>query len=453
MAEIKIGHASWSENQSAEGTPGETKDTEVIISTLTKKYHIVLRPKKTTLARASALACEAACKNSCIGYGQSDRNTLYAEAKKVNFDLSKITTPCNADCASFMSVCAIAGGSSMVYGYYNSSNAPSVPYIVEWFTASKDYEALTDSKLLNNPDYLKRGDILLIENDDGDSNPDHVAMVLSNGAKIPNSFKINVITKMIAKTKAEFSGKIFEIKYDTGDLIEKNDKWIKSCGLCYELEQLGDVSDTSKKSVNISNINNIVVSNLIPNNTYRLRIILTKETEKFYSSIIVFNTLQDYPAAVKNLKFTPTPTFCKDLLNNKLSIINDPGTLSFGVPSWGEYSSNRSSKGYYISLLLNGNKVAFEETSAVSNSTLIHLLSQVETFKLNDSIQFGIQTWIQDEHNNYIFDNKFFRSTKPVYLQLTQPMIDKIYVRTEDNHYNQGVLYNINYFNNDNGVL
>ena len=41
MAEIKIGHASWSENQSAEGTPGETKDTEVIISTLTKKYHTV----------------------------------------------------------------------------------------------------------------------------------------------------------------------------------------------------------------------------------------------------------------------------------------------------------------------------------------------------------------------------------------------------------------------------
>ena len=447
MAEIKIGHASQSENETADGVPGEQKSFEVCINTLAKKYYAVLRPKTASLAKNSARACEAACENSNIGYGQSDRNSLYAEAVKVNFDLSKITTPCNADCASFMSVCAIAGGSTMAYGYNNSTNAPAVPTISEWFEKSGDYEVKLDSKFIDTTDYLKRGDILLIENHDYDTDADHVAMVLTNGAKVPNDYFIEIKTKSITKTAAKFSAKIFELAFGD-DLIEKNDKWIKSCTITYELEQLGTNSETNKEPVTVQDLNNIVISDLTPNNTYRLKIVLLKESEKFYSASVLFSTLQDYPLAVKALKFIPGDTFCKDLLN-KNSLTENFGSLSFAEPStWGEYASKRPAKGYYVSLLLNGKIVASKETTTFSNTILLDLLNQVESFKLNDILQIGIQTWVQDEYNRYIFNNQFFRCTEPLCLNTEHSVINRMYVHTED-AYNQAMLYDIKCFNEE----
>lgn len=181
---IKIGHASGDENRSARGgQAGEQTREEVFTRNwYYKNWHTVLRPKSKTLAEKSAKTCEAACANSKIGYDQGQRNTLYKYAKAVNFDMSKITTPCECDCSSLMHVCAIAGGANLSYG----SNGLHTRNMVDGFMKSGDYVKLTDSKYLTTDAYLKRGDILVKEG--------HTVMVLENGANAePDIEENNVV--------------------------------------------------------------------------------------------------------------------------------------------------------------------------------------------------------------------------------------------------------------------
>ena len=175
---VKIGHASLDENNRIKnGYAGDQTGTEVFIRNwYNKNWDVVLRPKTSTLAEKSAKACEQGCKNGNIGYDQNQRNTLYTQAKKVNFDLSKITTRCECDCSSFMTVCAIAGGANITYG----SNAPTTSTMKSKFVASGNYTALTASKYLTSDKYLKRGDILV-------KTGSHTVMVLENGSATTTS--------------------------------------------------------------------------------------------------------------------------------------------------------------------------------------------------------------------------------------------------------------------------
>lgn len=172
---VIIGHSSIDENGNISGgKAGDQTKTEVCTRTwYNKGWTVLLRPKDSKLAEQSALACEKGCANDNIGYDQWQRNTLYTQAKAVNFDLSKITTACECDCSSFMTVCAIAGGANITYG----SNAPTTSTMQSKFTASGQYEALTDSKYLTSDEYLKRGDILVKAGT-------HTVMVLSNGSSV-----------------------------------------------------------------------------------------------------------------------------------------------------------------------------------------------------------------------------------------------------------------------------
>jgi hypothetical protein len=171
---IKIGHASISENNTAYGSAGDSTGREVYINDNydinSLKPNVVLRPKTATLAKRSAEACEAGCKNDNIGYSQTGRNTLYNLAKDNGYNLSTVGL-CNTDCSAFVTVCAIAGGSKIAYG----SNAPTTTNMRTRFKQSGDYSVLTDSKHLTMTDYLKRGDILVCEGN-------HTVMVLENGS-------------------------------------------------------------------------------------------------------------------------------------------------------------------------------------------------------------------------------------------------------------------------------
>ena len=171
---VKIGHASIDENGKASGgTAGDQTGKEVVTRDwYTKDWNVLLRPTSSTLAEKSAQACEAACANPNIGYDQGGRNTLYAKAKAVGFDLSAVGA-CECDCSSLMHVCAIAGGANLTYG----SNGHTTRTMVKEFVASGDYEKFTDSKYLTSDQYLKRGDILVKEGS-------HTVMVLSNGSAV-----------------------------------------------------------------------------------------------------------------------------------------------------------------------------------------------------------------------------------------------------------------------------
>ena len=172
---VRIGHASIAENGKATGgTSGDQTGKEVVIREwYNKPWNVLLRPVRPELAEESAVACEEACANHNIGYDQGGRNTLYAKAKAVQFDISAITDPCECDCSSLMHVCAIAGGANLTYG----SNGYTTRTMVKAFVASGDYEKLTDNKYLTSDKYLKRGDILVKEGS-------HTVMVLDNGSEV-----------------------------------------------------------------------------------------------------------------------------------------------------------------------------------------------------------------------------------------------------------------------------
>lgn len=172
---VRIGHASIAENGKASGgTSGDQTGKEVLIRDwYNKPWNVLLRPVRPELAEESAVACEEACANPNIGYDQGGRNTLYAKAKAVQFDISAITDPCECDCSSLMHVCAIAGGANLTYG----ANGCTTRTMVKEFVASGDYEKFTDKKYLTSDQYLKRGDILVKEGS-------HTVMVLENGSAV-----------------------------------------------------------------------------------------------------------------------------------------------------------------------------------------------------------------------------------------------------------------------------
>ena len=121
---VKIGHSSIDENGKAHsGQAGDSTLKEVCTRSWYKNsWHTVLRPIDPEVAEKMASACEAGCANNNIGYDQWQRNTLRTQAKAVNWDLSKITVPCECDCSSFMSVCAECAGVAIPY---DGGNAPS----------------------------------------------------------------------------------------------------------------------------------------------------------------------------------------------------------------------------------------------------------------------------------------------------------------------------------------
>ena len=192
---VKIGHASIDENKNIKGgASGDQTGGEVCTRNwYNKPWEFVLRPKSATLAEKSATACEVACDNPNIGYDQNQRNTLHTQATKVDFDLSKITVPCECDCSSLMHVCALAGGANISYG----SNGAATSTMKSRFTANGDYEVLTDKKYLSSDKYLKRGDILVKAGS-------HTVMALEDGvnasSSTPNT-STNTSTQKVSDSK------------------------------------------------------------------------------------------------------------------------------------------------------------------------------------------------------------------------------------------------------------
>ena len=175
---IKIAHASIDERGKATGgVAGDQTGREVCIRDwYTASWDVVLRPKTSTIAEKSAKFMEQVCANQNVGYDQWQRNSLFEQAKKVNFDASKITVKCECDCSSLIHVAVIASGVNVAYG----SNGFTTSTMTNKLVASGSYEKLTDSKYLTSDKYLKRGDILV-------NVGSHTVIVLENGSEVSNT--------------------------------------------------------------------------------------------------------------------------------------------------------------------------------------------------------------------------------------------------------------------------
>lgn len=172
----KIGHSSIDERGKASGgQAGDQNSREVCFSSwYDKKWIYVLRPKDQTIAEKMADACEKGCTNNMIGYDQGQRNSLKTQAVACGMDLSKIKTPCECDCSSFMTVCAECAGIKIPY---NGANAPTTNTMQKAFMSTGAFDLLTDSKYLTSDKYLKRGDVIVKPGS-------HTIMCLEDGSKV-----------------------------------------------------------------------------------------------------------------------------------------------------------------------------------------------------------------------------------------------------------------------------
>jgi hypothetical protein len=259
---------------------------------------IVLRPKSTSIANKSAVACEAGCASDHISYSHKDRNTLNEIAKATNYDLAKIETDCSTDCSAFMAVCAIAGGAKIDYGI----TAPTTTNMRLKFKQSGDYDILIDDQHTTITDYLKRGDILVQEGK-------HTVMVLENGSMHDDGITeepeisitpivslniktINVELEEIKDTAVKINLKItnqktgFEPKVVNNTTIKKY-KWT------YALRKLSDNTVITNQVKLSSGKLAIDIDNLTPNSDYMLQIIAKKDDRiAFSSASILFTTTE-----------------------------------------------------------------------------------------------------------------------------------------------------------------
>lgn len=153
---VRIGHASLSENGTINGKKGDSTKNEVCARNWYKKPwdYVAIHPDANVREKHAA-AAEAACQNNHIGYGQRDRNTANAEAKKVGYDLSKITNDCNCDCSSLMNLAAlISGAKGVTYG----SNGWTTRNMLTKLKAA-GYMIIDDDLYLSSEKYCVRGAI------------------------------------------------------------------------------------------------------------------------------------------------------------------------------------------------------------------------------------------------------------------------------------------------------
>ena len=206
---VRIGHASMSENSSANGVKGDQTGKEVqIINWYPDSWsHMFIHPNPDVREK-HAKAVEAGCLNDKIGYGQSDRNTLYQEAAKVGMNLSKIDTIVNTDCSAFQHVCAVASGAPGVS--YGSNGWTTRTMIVALKNAG--YKMITNNMYLRSANYCVRGAIII--------RPGHTICALDNGPRYKDTLSVAYVTPDSPPTiVSPQSGPSTDIMIKVGDII------------------------------------------------------------------------------------------------------------------------------------------------------------------------------------------------------------------------------------------
>ena len=167
---------------------------------------------------------------------------------------------------------------------------------------------------------------------------------------------------------------------------------------------------------------------LTPNTAYSLEFSAEDKFNAIIKSpLIVFNTIQDLPYPVSDITFELDTA---DLLTGTCRV-------SFTPPSsWGT-SSDILAKGYRVSLFINGIEKGFSDDLLTTGSTTIKTLAvtdllsklKIESLQFTDTIQIGIQPWIKDIQNNYIFASEFPKCSKAIYLKHILKVINKVFIR------------------------
>ena len=144
-----------------------------------RPWTVVLRyPDYAVALKIAELGITAALNNK-IGYDQKERGTYWKQLKKVNYDPSKITVPCEEDCTAGVSSNVRAAG--YIFDIKALQDIPlcTSRNMRSQFTKA-GFVALTDKKYLTGYSYLLPGDILLCEDHHAATN-----ITIGKNAKVP----------------------------------------------------------------------------------------------------------------------------------------------------------------------------------------------------------------------------------------------------------------------------
>ncbi len=177
-----IAHASIDETGKIKnGIAGDQTGKEVCKrSWYNKPWSCVIRFTDPEKRERIAWCMEKAAENDHIGYDQNQRNTLLTQARKFNYDVSKVVEDCETDCSALVSVACMYAGipESFLTLHGNCATTRTLKSIL---MAVGGVEIYTSTIYTSKSDRLKRGDILLKEGS-------HVAVVVE--ADDPNPYKL-----------------------------------------------------------------------------------------------------------------------------------------------------------------------------------------------------------------------------------------------------------------------
>lgn len=190
-----IGHA----RSNNDGKAGDSSGKEVCITEFTYSsssssvynWTYVFRPKKN--ADVMADMCIKACNNDKIGYCSNGTATYGANAaqhlaKKVNYDLSKITTKTGLSCGDLICLCSRYAGLSTCY-------IGSAVQLANSFSNNDNYSRYKYSIGMT----LRRGDVLITAHSSGKNN--HVVMYLGTSKNVSGSSSTPAAAKTVTQTK------------------------------------------------------------------------------------------------------------------------------------------------------------------------------------------------------------------------------------------------------------
>lgn len=131
----------------------------------------VFRPKDIVVASKIAECARAAVANMHIGYDQYQRNTLYNEAAKYGFDVSKVIKDVECDCSALVRVCCAYAGILGLPEGFRTTNEPKN------LLNTGAFVEMEGSKYTDNSQYLCTGDILCT------ATQGHTVVVGNDGSK------------------------------------------------------------------------------------------------------------------------------------------------------------------------------------------------------------------------------------------------------------------------------
>lgn len=161
---VLIAHASIDENRNIKGgKAGDQTGKEVCIREwYNKPWNVMIRFIDINMANRFADDMEMAANNDYIGYDQNQRNSLLIKARKYNYNISRITEPCECDCSSLVAVACMYAGIPESALTLNG-NCAHTRNLRAMLKATGKVEIYTTIPYLAMTDRLRRGDILLKE--------------------------------------------------------------------------------------------------------------------------------------------------------------------------------------------------------------------------------------------------------------------------------------------------